>query len=432
MEQPTTTKVRKFIGKKNVQTQKTTSSDGISTFKAERIGNSIPDSLLNDVHLADAIKILPDNYNFEIHKSIWRIQRSSSKKVALQFPEGLLAYSCIISDILERYTGAEMIIMGDVTYGACCVDDFTARALGCDFLVHYGHSCLVPLQNISIETLYVFVDIKIDTQHFVDTIIHNFKDKPLASMALVGTIQFSSSLHVAKRLLLPTFPNLFIPQSKPLSPGEIIGCTSPILKDCDTIIYLADGRFHLESIMISNPLVPAYQYDPFSKQLLRQYYEFDKMIEMRSKSIEVARHAKRVGIILGTLGRQGSPAVLKNIEGNLKKKGIQFVVVLLSEIFPDKLALFSEVDAWIQVACPRLSLDWGYAFSVPLLNPFEGEIAFGSHSWDQKSYSMDYYSKEGGYWSNYSEGKKEGCQTGECSTNDCQNNSCSSTNTSTT
>lgn len=139
----------------------------------------------------------------------------------------------------------------------------------------------------------MFVDIKIDTQHFVDTVQHNFKDNPLASIALVGTIQFSSSLHVAKRLLLATFPNIYIPQLKPLSPGinkqfmnfsiftkfsffaiphflgEIIGCTSPKLKDCDIIIYLADGRFHLESIMISNPQVAAYQYDPFSKQLLR-------------------------------------------------------------------------------------------------------------------------------------------------------------------
>ena len=34
------------------------------------------------------------------------------------------------------------MINGDVTYGACCVDDFTARALGCDLMVHYGHSCL--------------------------------------------------------------------------------------------------------------------------------------------------------------------------------------------------------------------------------------------------------------------------------------------------
>ena len=32
--------------------------------------------------------------------------------------------------------------MGDVTYGACCIDDYTALALGCDILIHYGHSCL--------------------------------------------------------------------------------------------------------------------------------------------------------------------------------------------------------------------------------------------------------------------------------------------------
>lgn len=44
--------------------------------------------------------------------------------------------------IHPRFTEADTIVMGDVTYGACCVDDFTARALGADFMVHYGHSCL--------------------------------------------------------------------------------------------------------------------------------------------------------------------------------------------------------------------------------------------------------------------------------------------------
>lgn len=44
--------------------------------------------------------------------------------------------------VLPRFTEADTIVMGDVTYGACCVDDFTARALGADFMVHYGHSCL--------------------------------------------------------------------------------------------------------------------------------------------------------------------------------------------------------------------------------------------------------------------------------------------------
>ena len=28
-------------------------------------------------------------------------------------------------------------------------------------------------------------------------------------------------------------------------------------------------------------------------------------------------------------------------------------------------------NRWVQVACPRLSIDWGYAFPKPLLSPYE-------------------------------------------------------------
>jgi len=53
--------------------------------------------------------------------------------------------------------------MGDVTYGACCVDDLSARALGCNFLVHYAHSCLVPVSDMVLKgVLYIFVEIKIN------------------------------------------------------------------------------------------------------------------------------------------------------------------------------------------------------------------------------------------------------------------------------
>lgn len=398
---PTTKKtVRRFVGKsKAVITSKTTNSQGIVTYKAEDIksGTRIPDTILKNPELIEAIKVLPANYSFEIEKTLWRIQRSDAKNVALQFPEGLLAYSCIISDILQKFAFVETVIMGDVTYGACCVDDFTARALGCDFLVHYGHSCLVPIQKTQIEVLYIFVDIKIDLQHFVDTVKFNFPN-PQDKLALVGTIQFASALHLAKAQLSLVYPNLFIPRADPLSPGEILGCTSPKLGACDAIIYLADGRFHLESIMISNPDVPAYQYDPYSKLFLRQYYDHPKMMEMRSGSIEEAKKAKFVGIILGSLGRQGNTDLLNRLENNLKAAKIEYVVLLLSEIFPDKLALFAQVQAWIQIACPRLSIDWGYAFSVPLLNPYEAQVAFGHHQWSEQ-YPMDFYAKKGGAWS---------------------------------
>lgn len=91
----------------------------------------VPREILENQALNDAIGILPKNYNFEIHKTIWRIKQAKARKVALQFPEGLLMYACVISDIIESFAGVQgTLIMGDVTYGACCVDDYSAVALG--------------------------------------------------------------------------------------------------------------------------------------------------------------------------------------------------------------------------------------------------------------------------------------------------------------
>lgn len=331
---------------------------------------------------------------------MWRLRKANSKLCALQFPEGLLMYACIISDILERFAGVETLVMGDVTYGACCVDDYSARSLGADFMVHYGHSCLVPIDVSRINMLYVFVDIKINMQHFVDSVKHNFKatDK----LALAGTIQFATSIQAAKAALSADFPVLDIPQGKPLSRGEVLGCTSPKLGDYDALIFIADGRFHLESIMIQNPNIRAfYKYDPYNRKLTVEKYDHAAMHKIRQDAIDTASKAKKFGLILGTLGRQGNPHVLKRLESLLKERKIPFVVVLLSEIFPAKLAMFEDIDAWVQVACPRLSIDWGYAFDVPLLNSYEAEVALKSSPW-LEVYPMDYYRQEGGEWTNYS------------------------------
>jgi 2-(3-amino-3-carboxypropyl)histidine synthase len=131
----------------------------------------------------------------QIMKTVWRIKQAGAKRVALQFPEGLLMYACAISDILETFSGAtEVQIMGDVTYGACCIDDFSAEAAGADLLVHYGHSCLVPLTKTKVPVLYVFVDIGIDFQHLIDTVEASFEKETRLLMAC--TIQFSNALQV--------------------------------------------------------------------------------------------------------------------------------------------------------------------------------------------------------------------------------------------
>ncbi len=82
-----------------------------------------------------------------------------------------------------------------------------------------------------------------------------------------------------------------VPQVKPLSPGEVLGCTSPKLdKDAiDAIVYIGDGRFHLESIMIANPRIPAFRYDPYTKRFVRELYDHAEMRKMRGEAVRLAQ-----------------------------------------------------------------------------------------------------------------------------------------------
>ena len=68
----------------------------------------------------------------------------------------------------------------------------------------------------------------------------------------------------------------------------------------------------------------------------------------------------------------------------------------MEEINQTSLDAFSFIDSFVQVGCPRLSIDWGNLYNKPLLNPYEvlGSIEY--------TYNMDYYSNEqSNPWSNY-------------------------------
>jgi 2-(3-amino-3-carboxypropyl)histidine synthase len=158
---------------------------------------------------------------------------------------------------------------------------------------------LVPNDQTTIKTLYIFVEISVDSSHLAQTIRLNFPDDrhqfheslldatsqiPLGQqigpirqhlrieagsngesseieptkLALVSTIQFVSALQKLKEDLSSKYTNgsqetrlwtgkysPIIPRSKPLSPGEILGCTAPRLSDVDAIMCVPS--FHFKS-----------------------------------------------------------------------------------------------------------------------------------------------------------------------------------------
>jgi 2-(3-amino-3-carboxypropyl)histidine synthase len=178
--------------------------------------------------------------------------------------------------------------------------------------------------------------------------------------------------------------------------------------------------------MIANPTVPAFRYDPYSKTLTRERYAFREMHAMRDDSIQLARRSlsnrssspPSWGVILGTLGRQGNlnqfNGIIQQLSQHSTPGPIPHVPILLSELSPAKLALFEpHITTFVQTACPRLSIDWGYAFGKPLLSPYECAVALRQvKGWmeepdrdgevienqDPPVYPMDFY-EAGSLWS---------------------------------
>lgn len=257
---------------------------------------------------------------------------------------------------------------------------------------------------------------------------------------VAGTIQFASAIREAKVELEDLGFRVLVPQAKPLSAGEVLGCTAPKVSRNllggeigeSVLVFVADGRFHLEAFMIANPGIKAFRYDPYLGKLFLEEYDHVGMKNSRKNAILKAREARSWGVVLGTLGRQGNPKILERLEKKMRERGFDYTVVLMSELSPVRIALFEDsVDAWIQIACPRLSIDWGEAFVKPVLTPFEAEIVLGViPGWWEKNevcedgvgckksgsccecsckdaeggsdfggdYPMDYYAQDGGEW----------------------------------
>ena len=388
--------------------------------KEKKIINIIDDNdykeMKEDKLLTLAISKLPNNYNFEIYKSLDKIKKIKNKKkskvrIALQFPDGLMCFSILISDILTTFGKCETIILGDITYGACCIDDIDCQFLDCDLLIHYCHSCLVPSTKCLVEILYVFVEINIDINHLVKTIEYNFDNSNY--LYLLSSIQFNSSLFLLKRKLIEKGYDknkLIIPQCKPRVQGEVLGCTSPILNkknENNYVIFICDGRFHMESVMIQNPSFIFYQYNPFNHRFTIEEYDYKLMKNIRYKQMEIFKNINYIGIIFGTLGRQGNPSILKRLCSLLNKNNKKYIIIMLNEITQNKIINYNKCECFIQLACPRLSIDWSDQFTKPMLTPYEIYLSLDPKKYKNDIYEMNNYSNETGEWGHFFKEKKD-------------------------
>lgn len=69
------------------------------------------------------------------------------------------------------------------------------------------------------------------------------------------------------------------------------------------------------------------RYDPYARVMTRELYDHEGMQAARRDAIGKARSCKSWGLVLGTLGRQGNPRILKTLQGLMEEKGLPYTMV---------------------------------------------------------------------------------------------------------
>ena len=71
------------------------------------------------------------------------------------------------------------------------------------------------------------------------------------------------------------------------------------------------------------------------------------------------------------------------IKGKLQKSGRKTTLFALREITSNALMQFPNIDAFVNTACPRLSLDDTPNFLRPIISLSEANVMLGEMDWEE-------------------------------------------------
>jgi 2-(3-amino-3-carboxypropyl)histidine synthase len=279
----------------------------------------------------------------------------------LQIPDGLKRKSLKIADEL-----GDVLIDCESCYGACDLAINEAKALGCDKIIHFGHSKLIEA-DIPVE--YKGLRENIDLTPLLKKI--NIKEKRIG---LVSTLQFIDSLEDAKNFLEKNGKIVKIGKGGGYA-GQILGCdisaAKEIENDVEAFLYIGSGNFHPLGLALKIEK-PVYFLN-IEKNKIEDLKELkEKFLKQRYASVALAKDAKIFGILVSVKPGQLNLKLAKEIKKNLESKGKKVYILVFNEIKPEKLEGL-ELDCYINTACPRIAIDNRTEFKKPILNPDEIE-----------------------------------------------------------
>ncbi|KAI1736062.1 putative diphthamide synthesis protein-domain-containing protein [Xylaria scruposa] len=352
---------------------------------------------------------------YEIARTAAEIQSRNWSRVALQFPDAMLADAPWVVGALSREleklgdsdgnivaegTGdaqqkqkkrKRLYILADTSYSACCVDEIAAEHADADAVVHYGRACLSPTARLPV--LHVFTSQELDHDAVAGLFAREFSEKE-TKVIIMADVMFQQHVapicallkaqgyaHVVATDIIhdpsSTIPNRSVLSLDPVSAGK---------HDYDLHDY---HLFHISTpptsllLTLSSRLAslriyptPSSPYtataslpDPSATpSILRRRYAL--VLRLTTASI--------IGILVNTLSVKNYMSTISTLREQIAAAGKKSYTIVVGKLNAAKLANFAEIDGWVVVGCWESGLVDQDGLFKPVITPFELGLALQS------------------------------------------------------
>ena len=293
------------------------------------------------------------------------IQSKQPASVSLNGPDGILPQIQQTAIAITKKFGIPAYVLADTTWGTCDLNSNAGKILGTGIQFNIGHTINTESIEKNVLLIDAFDDVEFDSVAKKCAEILSGK-----TIALVTDSQHLHQMEKVKEILTNNGVKVKIGKGGgQLNDGQVFGCefypATKLKEEVDAYVFLGQSNFHASGIALSTNM-PTYVLDPYFNEV-REVTEFAQKLKKKATlAIYKAAEAQSFGIIVGLKEGQLSKLFALKFKKELEKEGKTVQLFALTDITGERLNNLKGIDAFIQVACPRISTD--NQFDKPVLS----------------------------------------------------------------
>jgi len=293
------------------------------------------------------------------------IEARKPTSVALNGPDGLLPKVQDLTLRISKKYGIPAYLLADTTWGTCDLNSNGAKVLNAEILFNIGHTNSMETFEKNVIMIDAFDDISFD--RVVEKCTKLLQGK---TISLITDSQHLNQIESIKNVLEENGVNVKIGKgSGQLNDGQVFGCefypATEMIDDVDANVFLGQSNFHAAGVALATNK-PTYILDPYFNEI-REITDFARKLQKKATlEIYKAVDAETFGVIVGLKEGQLSKLTALKFKKELEGAGKIVHLIALTDITNERLRNLKDIDAFIQVACPRISTD--NRFDKPVLS----------------------------------------------------------------